>query len=462
MVLYQLVIKEILGELTEALVAYQDAAAAEAAVLADIAVAVNAASDDPLTGEELDDFVKQFDEAPATSALGNAEADVAAAQGSVDTETSNLFAMRAETVANAGGSNAHATDYTALSGLEGIENGTRLTDANVTKIVNQALTEVRADPTAKAAFDDWQAAVSALNSDRVSDGSDQEVAKALYDALIAHQQAGGTFTGDGVTGALDAYTDELVKEANDQAWDSVVNAMVVGLDTVTSVDDGGTSATRSAVENTSETAKERAELLGEVGTTGSTFEGIGKGGLYLLALELQTERQAKVDDVSKAQGDLSEAQAYFAGLTALIAAHEDAVEVTEAALATLEDDFGVENLVVLEGGAEFGTANEADLYVYKAGEDNSLTNFEADDLLFIGGDFARVDLAGNVNVAATQQGDNSLLEAFFQQVGGNVVITLENEAFGGGARSGADIDVVTLAGVSLEDVSFENGYLSIA
>jgi hypothetical protein len=127
------------------------------------------------------------------------------------------------------------------------------------------------------------------------------------------------------------------------------------------------------------------------------------------------------------------------------------------------EELGVENLVELGATSTAGTAGEADLYLFSAEttEDISLLNFENDDQLFLGEGFARVDLETDVDLSTDREGDSSALEVFFQQDGTNAVITVETQAFGGNAENLDDATQITLTGVNIDDLQFENGYVSV-
>ncbi|WP_432414802.1 hypothetical protein ACRHM7_12950 [Chromohalobacter israelensis] len=140
----------------------------------------------------------------------------------------------------------------------------------------------------------------------------------------------------------------------------------------------------------------------------------------------------------------------------LVEARDDA----EANLTDAEADggFGV-NLVDLGGT---GTA-EDDLFVFSAGADTTTGSFGAagEDKIYVGDSFTRVDLESDA-VFTAEQGDAGTLEVFFQQNGADAVLTFEDKAFAGNGSTDADLTEVTLTGVNVDDLSLENGYISVA
>lgn len=109
-----------------------------------------------------------------------------------------------------------------------------------------------------------------------------------------------------------------------------------------------------------------------------------------------------------------------------------------------------------------GTGTEAnDLFVY-AEEAMTISGFglQGEDQLYIGGDFTEV--RAEDDVTDTRLGDSAELEVFFQQEGNNAAIYVENEAFAGNAENASDLTKITLTGVSIDDLSFEDGFVTVA
>lgn len=166
--------------------------------------------------------------------------------------------------------------------------------------------------------------------------------------------------------------------------------------------------------------------------------------------------QNAVDERAELVADAEEAGALADQLDAATQSITDA----ETNLTDDEADggFGV-NLVDL---GETGTS-EDDLFVFSAGDDTSTDQFGAagEDQIYVGDSFTRVDLAADADFTE-EQGDVSTIEAFFQQDGSNAVLTFEDKAFAGNGSSAEDLTEVTLTGVNAEDLSLDNGYVSVA
>jgi hypothetical protein len=127
---------------------------------------------------------------------------------------------------------------------------------------------------------------------------------------------------------------------------------------------------------------------------------------------------------------------------------------------TEEDGLDVD---LLEGGDSFVGEDEVYLFNAEDSDGQSLSGFGVDgeDQIFIGDSFSRVDLADDA-VFTDEQGDAATLEVFFQQDGANSVLTFEEKAFAGSGSTDADLAVVTLTGVNVDDLSIENGYITVA
>ncbi|HBM43983.1 MAG TPA: hypothetical protein DD373_09840 [Halomonas sp.] len=179
---------------------------------------------------------------------------------------------------------------------------------------------------------------------------------------------------------------------------------------------------------------------------------------------------AKVLDASNA-GTLkaADSEAYFAAQTdlndfnqavqdfqAIAQVQSDSADLAAATATALEavEAFDVELNVT-------GTGTEAnDLFVY-AEEAITISGFglQGEDQLYIGEGFSEQRLADDVT--DTRLGDSATLEVFFQQEGNNAAIYVENEAFAGNAANAADLTKITLTGVSIDDLQFENGFVSV-
>ena len=122
--------------LTEALVTYQTAKAAQAEALKDVALEVNAQDPSPKEGTALDTFVKGFDDAAAKAAKTNAQTAVTDAEADLAVAEAAVLSAAAAKLSDAGGSTDDAK--VAGAGLAGINGDTRMTDANLASALNKA------------------------------------------------------------------------------------------------------------------------------------------------------------------------------------------------------------------------------------------------------------------------------------------------------------------------------------
>ncbi|GAA3898629.1 hypothetical protein GCM10022228_06630 [Halomonas cibimaris] len=157
------------------------------------------------------------------------------------------------------------------------------------------------------------------------------------------------------------------------------------------------------------------------------------------SLALITEQEALVS-FNEAVADYTAAKALNDGLDAKDQAITDADEAIS--------ELGYE---LTDGTA--GT-DDNDLFLYESGSDETITGFGSDgeDRLFIGTDFTFNE--GDVDT----DGDDSALEVFFTQDGNDVTITLETADFGSNAAT-QEVDEITLAGVNVDDLQFDGGYI---
>jgi hypothetical protein len=161
------------------------------------------------------------------------------------------------------------------------------------------------------------------------------------------------------------------------------------------------------------------------------------------------EVEALISDLDEALADQAEGQASVDALIALNAAIDDAE--------TAFDDAGFAAPVTIDADNEYATSGD-DIFVVGTIADNTsiVLNFGllGDDQLFLGSDVVQ-----NTGAIATD-GDNSVLEFFLTEVGGSATITLEQDVFG--SNSSDAETVITLSGVGADEVTFADGFLSIA
>jgi len=227
--------------------------------------------------------------------------------------------------------------------------------------------------------------------------------------------------------------------------------------------DKTTDAQEAAIISAFEAIAARQELVKAVGTAENHFT--ASAGAVLAAAEtLQAERDKDIQTVADAETAKAEAEEYAASIADLVAAYELAAEGVADAEAALEEA-GVESLISLTENTT-GTLFGADLFVYSAESgDITIGRFEAEDQLFLGTGYNLVTLTADDNLTTDRLGDATAMEVFAQQVGGNVVLYVEQQTFAGndtGAIADSDFETITLTGATLEDLAFSNGALVFA
>jgi len=155
--------------------------------------------------------------------------------------------------------------------------------------------------------------------------------------------------------------------------------------------------------------------------------------------------QARIDAFAEAVEYLESAKALETELASL-------VEARDAALADFEANDYLEP-VMLDTN-KFGTTG-SDIFVFD-GEAVSVSSFgrAGDDVLFVGSGYT-------LNEGDADEGNNAVLEVFFNQRGNNAEIIIETEAYGSDLAEGAGVKVITLTGVNIEDLTFENGIITL-
>lgn len=353
--------------------------------------------------------------------------------------------------------------------------GVRLTDANLTAALNEAKADIAATagetPDVSALLNARTQAEAELNTDIGKDGTNTEILKDLRSSIVAYANEGGDLTAEVATGkavsalladintAID--TDET--NGNTNAADALVGDFYNNTNTDAAEYSFGTATEEEeAISDAITVVTERDELIEGVAAAELALEGEALGDDLTDIEALIDQREADQVAVSEAQQTLTEAQQYFSELSALVNTYESAGDDVTDAQDALEE-LGVENLVELGATSTAGAAGEADLYLFSAEntENLSLLNFESNDQLFFGEGFARVDLASDADLSTERLGDSSALEVFFQQDGTNAIVTVETETFGGNAQNLDDATQITLTGVNIDDLQFENGYVTV-
>jgi hypothetical protein len=155
--------------------------------------------------------------------------------------------------------------------------------------------------------------------------------------------------------------------------------------------------------------------------------------------------QEKIDALTDAVADLKDAQKLVTDLGDL-----------NKAIAAAEDAFTENDLelpVTLDNPTHDATEG-SDIFVIGS-DDSIITGFglEGDDMLYVGSKYT-------LNIGDIEEdGNDSVLEMFLVQNGFDTEVTLEGKVFG--SNSSDEEQTITLVGVSVEDVKFDNGLITV-
>ncbi|WP_137175635.1 DUF4214 domain-containing protein [Massilia sp. HP4] len=170
-----------------------------------------------------------------------------------------------------------------------------------------------------------------------------------------------------------------------------------------------------------------------------------KGALLNIAEDEAEAAQTAIDDLAEAVEGLTAAKALAAELKGL-----------NADLKVAQDDFVANKFVAptMIDGNKFGTAG-SDIFVFND-KTASISGFNraGDDVLYVGAGFS-------LNDGETTDGDDAVLEVFFNQKGNNAEIIIETAAYGSDLAGGEGVKVITLVGVNIDDLTFENGIITL-
>jgi hypothetical protein len=403
-----------------------------------IALAVNANSAAPLEGDALDGFVEDYVD-DVTAGIEDPQDAVVAAETAVDDAEADVLDAQAALA------NARATVGTDAQ----LQANYLSAYAAETPADLQALEEARGN----------------LALDVSQNGTNVELLTSVRAAIATYVAAGGNtaaLVGAPVTdvaGLLSAINTAL-SSGNPETASETLLATLEGIDFVPGAIANSTAD--EALDDLVDEVAERGELIDEVNDAEIDVPGI-------VAAETAIEtRQGLIDAVPTAQAELAEAQAYLAQVESLVDAYNDAgLDIIEARDAF--GDLGFNTPVEL--GATFGATADSDILLVTDGQDTIVTNFGAggNDILFIGNEFTAVNIASNLDLddttgpASDTAGSASALEVFIQQVGNNTVLYIEGSAVEGNVTTAPfSGEVITLVGVDASDLTFNNGYFSIA
>lgn len=472
--------------LTEALEALVVAEAGVSDVLASAAEAVNAAEETPLKGDALKEFIKNYDAEKLAEDVAGAKEAVDDAQAKLDTTIADRSDARIETFTDNGGA-------TELIAENIVSADARMTDANIAAAVTKAQQGVNKDPetydeagsawvegtstgekfTAKALQTAMINANSALAGDIITNGDDEALLVNLRTAITEYANAGGdletalsdTTNYASLTVLLSAINTALSDADPATAAKDLVEKLVEGdsgtnialtLDVTTSVD----AAAEKAINDALAQSFDRAELYDAADAAEKAFAETDSGKLLVEAEDLAAEREALNDAVTEAQKDLQEAQELSDAMDGFKAAYDGAVaELEEAQQYFIDNDLALP--VVLDGLMTATEGNDIFLYNSEAATVNGF-GLEGEDTIFFGEGFTLFDATG-LDITKSGIGNADVLEIIWQQVGNNVELYVEAQAFSGSVTGTDELTKVTLVGVNGSDLqdNLDNGQLSL-
>jgi len=268
-------------------------------------------------------------------------------------------------------------------------------------------------------------------------------AQGLVDAADAAEAAAQTLADDAAT-ALD--------ELLDGATYADALAAAVAADLAATADLAAATAANTAAQ-ADLTAAQAASTAAQAALTAATATDTAAQAAKtaaetsLAALENAVSKyeqivaaKAQIKLIETELAALSKAVAEIAPVDALVATRKELTDAKTKALAGITElyDFNADTTVA---------KNE----VYTAPAANANITLGKGDLLYVGG------YTFNEGSAA-KDGDNSVLEFFIKQVAGGVEVTFEKSVFGSNVST-PDTVVVTLTGLTVEDLEIADGFI---
>ncbi|SFV26760.1 protein of unknown function [Devosia crocina] len=197
----------------------------------------------------------------------------------------------------------------------------------------------------------------------------------------------------------------------------------------------------------------------DLAATGGTVAAPNAQGVLDARQDLVDAQEALADlqdaiEVWEAAGDLND---QISDLVEAVTAAEEAITNSPA-------NGGLGLNLISENDA-FTSADDVYLFTQDSGTTFTVANFGqiGDDVIYVGSAYTLVELAATDTLSTKAYGSATVLEVFIQQVGANTVLSFETAAFDGSDTDGSfNGTVITLTGVNADDVSFANGYFSIA
>ena len=217
-----------------------------------------------------------------------------------------------------------------------------------------------------------------------------------------------------------------------------------------------TDSANSNVANLSVTIAKFVAGTPGTGTIGAV-EALGAAGKeYLDEAEQQQIAQQELKDAQEADQAVVAAKAVYDKLAAFAKAEQDA----QLALDKFDNDnadIALEDLTGNGAAAQAGTSGH-DVFYFggkaAAGDDFVISGFGAagNDFIVLGDDYS-------FNNGALTTGDNNVLEFFLVQGSAGAQLVIEETAFGSNATADS-VATITLTGVNVDQLSYDNGVIS--
>lgn len=375
----------------------------------------------------------------ATATVADKEADLAGAKASYDFKNSSSITVNGD---------GTVTGLIVLDGnvLKLATDVTETTNPGVTALLSASIAKEAADAAMTAATAAQAAALSVVNNLDLSAAAVTALENVAGAMTVVTLADGALPTQAQIATEIAGLNALLQTALADEAYDE-------DYDTELGEEDPGYDAAAAAA---AAAVAEAQEDLDAFQTLVDAYDAAAATNPRLLALEVAElgveGANEDIADLAAALADLAEAQGLVAQLADLNAAITAAIEVIT--------DEGFTAPVTLAAVNNATTAS--DLYVL-GDVDATINNFSllGDDVLFIGSGYTLVTLGADQQI--TQRvGDAATLEVFVKQVAGNVELYVEGQTFAGNGTAYADITTVTLTGISVDDLMFENGVFSLA
>ncbi|MEH6436538.1 DUF4214 domain-containing protein [Massilia sp. DD77] len=474
-----------------------------------------------LIADEEDDLATAMEAAEGTLAdaedavaevEGLAEAIAAAEEASAaqdDAETAAGLALNAQNaaLANLDTLNTGAVVLTAGTSVtvnavvkiefdataEEYELAAGVTEAN-TPGVTEALEALNANLAAEAALTAANTAeTNALTAADILDASDDgtllgDVADAFeftdldtdelptYDQILAEQSifADRIDALDAVAGGAGQYEADLATLAGAVAGAADATAADVLLDAA--VADGYITAADAAVILA-------AYNVAPAGVTTALVEEnswLGRSDALDAAVTALLAAETAEADIGNLADDLAAAETAVGGiaddveaLAEAVAAYEEAQALADsvaaadaaiAAAAKVITEEGFATPIVVENAITVATAKDDIFLAGSADVQIRSMGVLGQDTLYVGTTLKYNDTvigSGTGETDLDEAGDNAVLEFFLNDIGTGVEVILENKSFGSESGGAADLTVITLVGVDLEDITVANGFITV-